>query len=442
MQACLSFVNVRRVKLRPFLSCCLIVLALVSAAFATDEVRAQVDSVPVPAASSQESAQGGTAPEAGFGEMTPERRAQAIEYSDTRNRIFFIHTFYSFGVLLLLLFSGWSAKIQAWAQRRVARPIGTWLLYFLVVSGLLLILDLPFSYYTGYALEHRYGHSNQSFGAWLLELIKGEAIGYVVGALIIHQVYRAIRRKGTRWWLWVGGMTAPVAAFLIVLAPVLISPLFNTFSPLSNERLRDKILALAAQAGIPDSRVFEVDASKQSNKYNAYVTGLFGTQRIVLYDTILKDMNDDEILFIMAHEIGHYTMKHIWLGVAGVSAFVMAAAWLIHRLAGGMIRRFGRRWGFSSLGEFASFPLLGLLLSVMSFLFMPASNALSRHFEHRADAYGLDLTQNREAAAKAFEKLAAKNLSNPDPAPFIEFWLYDHPTIQDRVEYVLGKGDH
>lgn len=378
----------------------------------------------------------------GFGEMTPERRAQAIEYSDLRQRIFFIHSAYSLGMLLLFLFVGWSGKILAWLQARITRPFGLWLVYFLMLYGCLFVVDWPFSYYTGFVLEHRYGHSNQSFGAWFWELIKGETVGYAVGALILHQVYLAIRRKGNRWWLWVGGFAGPVAAFFIVLAPVLISPLFNTFTPLSNEHLKDRILSLAAQAGIPDSRVFEVDASKQSNKYNAYVTGLFGTHRIVLYDTILKDMNEEEILFIMGHEIGHYAMKHVWIGVAGVALFVLAAAWLIHRLAGGMIRRFGLRWRIASLGDYASLPLLVMLFSVMSFLFMPVSNALSRHFEHQADAYGLNLTGNRLAAASAFEKLAARNLSNPDPAPFIEFWLYDHPTIKHRVEYVLGREEH
>ena len=376
---------------------------------------------------------------AGFGEMTPERRAQAIEYSDIRNRFFFITTFYSFAVLLALLYFGWSAKMRAWAERLARRPLAVWSLYFLALSVVLFLFNFPFQYYTGFALEHRYGHSNQAFGGWFGDLLKAEAVNYVFGGLVIFLVYVAIRRKGQRWWLWVGGFAAPIMAFFLVIAPVVISPLFNKFSPLSNEGLRDKILNLASQAGISDSRVFEVDASKQSNKYNAYVTGLFGTKRIVLYDTILKDMEDDEILFVMAHEMGHYTMHHVWIIVVGIAVFVLVAAWLIHKLAGGWIRRCSGRWGFSSLGDFASFPLLALLFSLAAFLFMPASNALSRHFEHSSDVYGLKLTGNRQAAAKAFEKLAAHNLSNPDPSPFIEFWLYDHPTLKDRVEYVLGR---
>lgn len=386
---------------------------------------------------SQEMASGLSNP--GFGEMTPERRAQAIEYSDIRNRFFFITTFYTFVVLLAFLFTGWSARLAAWAERFGKRAFGTWLLYFLAFSILALVLDFPFEYYTGFALEHRYAHSNQDFGQWFGELLKGEAIAYVLGGLTFYLLYVVIRRKGRHWWIWAGGFTAPLAAFLIVIAPIVIAPLFNTFSPLSDEGLRDKILKLASEAGIPDSRVFEVDASKQSNKYSAYVTGLFGSKRIVLYDTILKDMGHEEILFVMAHEIGHYVMHHVWFGVAGVTLFVFAAAWLIHLLANGLIGRFGARWGFTALGNFASFPLIGLLFSLFGFLFQPASNALSRHFEHKADEYGLAMTVDRQAAARAFEKLAAKNLSNPDPSPFIEFWLYDHPTIKDRVEYVLGR---
>ena len=377
--------------------------------------------------------------EPGFGEMTPERRALAIEYSDIRNRFFFITTFYSFAVLLVFLFTGASGRLRTWAERAGKRPWRTWLLYFLVFSVIVWVLDFPFEYYTGFALEHRFAHSNQTFGPWFLDLLKGDAISYVLGSLICYLLYVAIRRKGNRWWLWVGGFTAPVAAFLIVLAPVVIAPLFNTFSPLANVALRDKILKLASESGIPDSRVFEVDASKQSNKYNAYVTGLFGSKRIVLYDTILKDMDDDEILFIMAHEMGHYMMHHVWIGVAGITAFVFMAAWLIHRMANGWVRRFGPRWGFSALSDYASFPLILLLLSLFGFLFQPVSNVLSRHFEHEADRYGLAMTHDRRAAARAFEKLAAKNLSNPDPSPLIEFWLYDHPTIKDRVKFVLGN---
>lgn len=413
----------------------LVGLACLTILFAS-AVKAQ-DTVATPRDTANQGLSRDTTP--GFGEMTPERRAQAIEYSDIRNRFFFISTAYSLAVLALLLFSGWSARMRAWAERRISRPLGTWFLYFLLLSLVLVVLDLPFDYYTGFVLEHTYGHSNQSFGEWIWDLAKGEAVSYVFGGLVAFLVYVAIRRMGRRWWLWVGGCTAPVVAFFIVIAPVVIAPMFNKFSPLANVGLRDKILGLAAQAGISDSRVFEVDASKQSNKYNAYVTGLFGSKRIVLYDTILKDLTDDEILFVMAHEIGHYKMHHMWFGVAGVTAFVLFAAWLIHRLVGGMLRRHGTRWRFTTLGDFASFPLLAGLLLIFSFLFMPASNAVSRHFEHRADEYGLALTQNREAAAKAFEKLAARNLSNPDPSPFIEFWLYDHPTIKDRVAYVLGQ---
>ena len=439
MSASLPFLNASCEKLRRFAALALILLSVASGARAADEPSTPVDSAPASVDSLNKGPAGADSQELGFGEMTPERRARAIEYSDIRNRFFFINTAWAFVVLLLVLFTGASAKLRAWAERIASKPVGTWYLYFLFLSLILFLADLPFDVYTGFVLEHRYGHSNQSFGQWFGDVAKSEAISYVLGGGVAFLVYVAIRRMGQRWWLWVGGFTAPVVAFFIVIAPVVISPLFNKFSPLADVALRDRILALASDAGISDSRVFEVDASRQSNKYNAYVTGLFGSKRIVLYDTILKDMEDDEILFIMAHEIGHYTMHHMWIGVAGITAFILCAAWLIHQMVGGLFRRYGARWGVSTLGDFASFPLLAFLLLLFSFLFMPVSNAVSRHFEHKADEYGLALTGNRAAAAKAFEKLAARNLSNPDPSPFIEFWLYDHPTIKDRVAYVLGQ---
>lgn len=375
----------------------------------------------------------------GWGEMTPERRAQAIAYSEIKNVLYFVTTFYSFLILILFLVTGSSAKIRAWATRLGNRRFFVLALYLLALNLIVLAVDFPFTYYSGYALEHQYEHSNQSFGQWFGEFMKGEAIGFVVGLLLLWLLYLAIRRSPRRWWLWTGAFTAPIAAFLIVIAPIVIAPMFNKFSPLSDEALKTKILALANRAGIPDSDIFEVDASKQSKKYNAYVTGLFGTKRIVLYDTILKDMEHEEILFVMSHEIGHYVMHHVWIGVGLVTAFVFLAAYLVHRITGVLLARNKDRWGFDNLADFASLPLILFLFSVFGFLFQPAFAGMGRYFEHKADEYGLAMTEDRVAAAKAFEKLAAKNLSNPDPSPFIEFWLYDHPTIKDRVTYVLSE---
>ena len=375
----------------------------------------------------------------GWGEMTSERRAQAIAYSDTKHTLYFVDTLYSFIVLALILATGFSGRVRAWAERLGKRRVFVWAIYLLALSVVLWMLDFPFSYYTSFALEHKYELSNQTFGPWLWENIKGEAVSYVIGLVLIWLVYLAIRRSPRRWWLWVGVATAPIAAFLIVLAPIIVAPMFNKFTPLQNQELKTKILKLASQAGIEDSKVFEVDASKQSKKYNAYVTGLFGSKRIVLYDTILQDMKDDEILFVMGHEMGHYVMHHIWIGVASIAVFVLIAAFLVARIAERLIGRYGARWRFATLSDFASFPLIALLFAIFGFIAQPLFAGMSRYFEHRADEYGLRMTQNREAAASAFEKLAAKNLSNPEPSAFIEFWLYDHPTIKKRVEYVLGQ---
>jgi Zn-dependent protease with chaperone function len=375
----------------------------------------------------------------GWGEMTPERRQQAVEYSDTKNTLYFVTTFYSFAVLFLFVAVRWSAKIRDWATRVGKKRFFVLALYLLAFTLLFDLINFPFTYYQGFALEHKYGLSNQTFGQWFGELLKGEAVGFVVLLLILWLLYLGIRRSPKRWWVWAGVFAAPITAFFIVVAPILIAPMFNKFTPLENQELKAKILALADKAGISDSRVFQVDASKQSKKYNAYVTGLFGSKRIVLYDTILADMNDDEILFVMGHEMGHYVMHHIWIGVAGVTIFVFLAAFLTARIADRLIAKYGERWGFSQLSDFASVPLLFLLLSIFGFLFQPVSAGMSRYFEHKSDEYGLTMAPNRRAAASAFEKLAAKNLSNPDPSAFIEFWLYDHPTIKDRVEYVLGE---
>jgi Zn-dependent protease with chaperone function len=314
----------------------------------------------------------------------------------------------------------------------------TFAICLLAFALVVFLTGLPFDYYSRFVLEHQYGHSNQTLSEWFGELLIGEAIALLLGLCLFWFLYTLIRRSPRRWWLWAGVSAAPLSVLLIVVAPIWIAPWFNDFTELRNPTLKSDILALAAEAGIENSRVLQVDASKQSKKYNAYVTGLFATKRIVLYDTMLEDMTSDEILFVMGHEMGHYVMHHVWLGVAAMTSFVFVAAFLTARISARLIARFRNRWGFSSLQDYASLPLLVLLVSLWGFLSQPVFAALSRHFERRADEFGLALSQNRRAAAKALEKLAARNLNNPDPSAFVEFWLYDHPTIKDRVTYVLG----
>ena len=298
------------------------------------------------------------------------------------------------------------------------------------------LLNLPFSIYRGFIVESNYGFMNQTFFEWLGEGLLGLAVSAVIGIIPIWFLYQVISHY-RKWWLMFAVGAIPFVIFFIIIAPVFISPMFNDFVPLQDEQLKTDILNLASKAGIEGSEVFQVDASKQSSKINAYVTGLFVTKRIVLYDTMIKNFSLSEIKFVMAHEMGHYVMHHIWYGVVMVVVFMALALWITDRTITGVIRRFQRRFGFDRLSDIASLPLIMMYLSVLMFLFNPAINSDSRYMERQSDKYGMDMSGvPGESAAIAFDKLAVYNLSDPDPPAIIEFWFYSHPALKKRMEFV------
>jgi len=307
--------------------------------------------------------------------------------------------------------------------------------YVLLFSLLMDVVSLPFAYYSGFVVEHHFDLSTQTFGAWLANFLKGETISYLFAVLLAPLAYWGIRRSPRRWWAWIAGGAAPVIIFIMVITPVYLSPLFNKFEPLKDQALRERILTVAQEAGISGSRVFQVDMNKETEKVNAYVTGLFGSKRIVMWDTILKKLEPDEIVFVMGHEMGHYVMNHVWkfIGIFVVTLAILL--FVISRTIGFTLRKFGGKMGFTELDDIASLPLLLLMLSLLMFLITPALNAYSRTMEHDADRFGLELTHDGATAASAFVKLANENLSNPAPNAFIEFWLFNHPTLKDRIDF-------
>jgi Zn-dependent protease with chaperone function len=307
--------------------------------------------------------------------------------------------------------------------------------YVLLFFLLLTLINFPLVYYRTFVVEHYFELSIEPFGKWIANFLKDNLVSYIFGILLVPLAYWGIRRRPKDWWLWVSAASVPIMVILIVITPVYLDPLFNTYEPLKDDVLRERILTMAEEAGISGSRVFQVDMSEETTKVNAYVTGLFGSKRIVMWDTILEKFTADELSFVMAHEMGHYVMNHIWkfIGILAVTLFVLL--FIISRTINGFIRRFGDRMGFHELSDIASLPLLMLILSLLMFLITPALNVYSRSKEHDADIFGLELTRDSSNAITAFIQLANENLSNPSPHPFIEFWLYDHPTLSDRIEF-------
>ena len=371
--------------------------------------------------------------------MSSERYEKLVSYSRFTNIWRFVIFFIELAILGLILFAGWSARFRDWVAGIRPKFFALWafLVLFLLADYL---LNLPFSIYRGFYVEDGYGFMNQSFLEWWGEDLLGLLIGAVFLIIPVWFFYWLVERS-RRWWLWFSVGLIPLVVLMVVIVPVVISPLFNEFGPLEDKQLEAEILALADQAGIEGADVFQVNASKQSTKINAYVTGLFGTKRIVLYDTLIDNLTLDEIRFVMVHEMGHYVMHHVWQGVAVAILFVMFALWLTGRLIGPVITKFRRRFGFDRLSDYASWPLVLASLSVIMFVFQPVTNGFSRYIERQADSYGMEMSGvDGETAATSFDKLSVFNLSDPDPNPVIEFWFYDHPSLKKRMAFARDWG--
>jgi len=379
-------------------------------------------------------------PESGRGSfypLSPERRTALASYSSFVNVWRFAEFFIGLGILALILFTGFSAKLRDWAQA-ASKPFFIVWLYLVLYIVADYLLNFPFNFYRNFIVESNYGFMNQSFTGWLGEDLLGSLLTAVIGIIPVWFLYLALKRL-RRWWLAFSLGAIPFMIVAIVVAPVYISPLFNDYEPLKNKQLETRILGLADKVGIEDSRVFQVNASKQSSKLNAYVTGLFGSKRIVLYDTLIDSFSEDEIAFVMGHEMGHYVMHHIWYGLALSIVLLTLSLWIIHRTMPPFIRRFKQRLGFDSMSDIASLPLILAFATVIGFVIQPISNGVTRMEERAADKFGMDVAAvSGEDAAKAFEKLSAYNLSDPNPNGLIEFWFYDHPALDKRIAFVTN----
>jgi Zn-dependent protease with chaperone function len=367
----------------------------------------------------------------------PEASELALRYYRSGNIIWVVEHLLALAIPALILFSGLSARLRA-----VASTIGrghfypTLIVYLALLSLLLFVIHLPLSAYVGYVREHAYGLSTQKLSKWIGDELKGQAVGLIVGALVIWIPYLLLARSPTRWWIWTGALTLPFFTLVLLVTPVFIAPLFNKFGPMKDKALEQEVLAVAAQAGVEGARVFEVEKKVDTEKVNAYVTGVGSTKRIVIWDTLLARLSPRQTRFVVGHEVGHYVLGHVWLNILVSSALTVMGLFLVHRTAGLLLARFGGRFGFTAISDPASMPLFMLLLSLFSLVISPAALALSRHHERAADRFGLELTGDKHAAATAFVALQQQNLAVPRPGLLYKIFRASHPPIGERVDFI------
>jgi STE24 endopeptidase len=300
---------------------------------------------------------------------------------------------------------------------------------FLLVSTL---ITLPWSLYEGWWRERGYGRTSQPLGDYLGQDAIGTALTVLIGALFLTGVYALIRRTGKRWWLWSGALTAAAASFLLLLAPILIEPLFNDYKPVPPGEVRDALVVMAEEAGVPPDRIFVYDGSRQSNNFTANVAGLGGSARIAISDVAFKGASLDEVKAVTGHEIGHYVLGHVWRGVIVISVLAVVFFFLADRLYPRFARAFGSR---AALADPVGLPILLFIVGVLGLFAQPVMNTLSRMDETESDMYSLKTVGLPDALASALVKTA--EYRDPRPGALQEILFYTHPSVERRVRRAM-----
>jgi STE24 endopeptidase len=344
-------------------------------------------------------------------------------------------------LLIVLLVTRWSASLRDLAYYRIGFQIYSLSLFVYVVLllGISKLLGLALDYY-GFRLERRYKLSNQKFGGWAWDEVKGFLVGLVMGTIVVELVYFTIRQWPLHWWIIGWALFMGLFVLLAQLAPVVLFPIFYKFEPLDNEELRRRLVMLSERAGTRVRGVYRWKLSEKSKKANAALTGLGRTRRIILADTLLDNYSADEIEAVLAHELGHHVHRHIVKSIVVQAAITFlgfwAANWTLHYAV-------DRRM-FEELSDFANLPLLALVSVVLSFLLMPALNAYSRFNERQADRYAFESTASVEPFISSMNKLADQNLAERTPSKWVEWLFHSHPSISRRLQAAeeWGKTQH
>ena len=363
--------------------------------------------------------------------IDPEKQRQAKHYARVRRRLFFVDL-----ALSALIALAWLAVSGALKQFLLAYTTNEWLLVILFGGIFFLslqLLELPLAYYSGFVLPHRYDQSNQTLGGWIKDQVLSLALSAVFGLPILSATYWLLRATGDLWWLWAA---VGYLAFVVVvsnLAPVLIMPLFNKYVPLGDEYadLAKRLTRLAARTGTRVSGVYRFDMSKRTKAANAALTGIGGTRRIILGDTLLTEFTGDEVETVIAHELGHHVHRDIPTGILISGVLTLVGLFL----AAQVLNLGTRALDFTGPADIAALPLLVISLGLFGLITMPLNNAYSRWREVRADRYALEATGKPQAFANAMTRLANQNLADADPEPWVVALLYSHPPIRDRVAH-------
>ena len=345
-------------------------------------------------------------------------------------------------VNLIILYSGWAARLSAWAAARSGGRgwlhVILWVLPYAVITA---AMALPWTVYTGFAREHQYRLSTQSFDAWFGDYALQATISALAFTAVLVALFAIIRRSPTRWWAYGAGVTVAFLAFLILIAPVFVEPLFNTYTPLPKGPLREAILDMARTHDVPADDVFVVDASRQTNRISANVSGLGGTTRIALNDNLLDQGTSAQIRAVMGHELGHYVLGHIWRLLLGFGLIILGAFLVVHLLMPHILARYGARWRIVRSDDPAMVAIGSIIVAGYFLAMTPVTNSIIRINEQEADVFGLDAARAPDGFAQIAMKLSTYR--KLDPTPLEEVLFFDHPSGRTRIETAMRwKAEH
>jgi STE24 endopeptidase len=373
--------------------------------------------------------------------VPPDARARSDAYFEGGYWIILWDFLYGAAVALLILNLRLSARIRDFAERATRlKPVRTFV-YWACFVTLTSVLTFPLTIYEGFFRERSYGLLNQTFPDWIADQAKTFLVGLLFGGIVVVLLFGIVRRLARTWWLWATAASVIFIMIALLIGPVYIAPLFNRYTPLRDERVRQPILSMARANGIPVTDVWEVDASRQSKRVSANVSGFLGTERITLNDNLLTRCTLPEIETVMGHEIGHYVLNHIYKGILFFGVLALAFFAFLRRTLDWTLARWGKNWGIRDVADVAVLPLVVLLGSSFFLALTPVTNTWIRTQEYEADIFGLNAAGQPDGEAKV--DLMLGEYRKLDPGPLEEFIFFDHPSGRTRITAAMRwKAEH
>jgi len=373
------------------------------------------------------------------GNINVEILRKTVAYETEKTRFSFVSSLFGNIVTIVFIFGGLLNFYNSWILSLNVPFVLSGLLFFLILSYANTIITVPFSLYSTFRIENKYGFNTMTLLLWMKDFMKSLVLSTIITGIVVSAGLWIVQTSPEYWWLWLWIFFLVFSLFMMYISPYVIEPLFNKFSPLEDQDMVDRIRQMFLKIGITVNRVFRMDASKRSRHTNAYFSGIGKVKRIILYDTLLEMMDRDEILAVLAHEAGHWKKKHIFKMLVATEVLSLFIIYAVFRL----VQTDLLTDLFSIRGEtfFAKIVILGFLGGIISLPFTPLSSFISRRFEREADVFAFSLSGNKESMISALIKLSKDNLSNLHPHPLYSRFYYSHPPVVQRIEQIRNLKD-